>query len=217
MPTVMTYMEKFPDFDWQRASQFIPNGAEGWNWVQKIVIECRKLKLSAEIEIECCKSWWHTWKNFSILIGRGQVNLSQTVRKVEIECRKLIKGKKLKLNWLTRKQRKRNQMKWRTEGKVTTSRVWRRTLRDKNTQQSTNNEQNKSVKSPASENRCDKEVDECEPEALTMVSASRIDSFRRDKVLIESWSKDDFAFLSNHFSVIQTYYASKMCSKYPGI
>ena len=48
MPTVMTYMEKFPDFDWQRASQFIPNGAEGWNWVQKIVIECRKLKLSAE-------------------------------------------------------------------------------------------------------------------------------------------------------------------------
>ena len=121
------------------------------------------------------------------------------VQKVEI---KLINKK------VARPQR--NEMADRGKS-ITTSRVWRRTLRDKNTQQSTNAEQNKRMKSPASENRCDKDVEECEPEAQTMVSASRIDSFGREKVLIGSLSKHDvdgsenvtwkcdFAFLQSFF------------------
>ena len=39
-------MQKFQRADWLRARQLIPNGAESWNWVQKVEIEGRKLKLN---------------------------------------------------------------------------------------------------------------------------------------------------------------------------
>ena len=63
-----------------------------------------------------------TCTNFTMLIGWEHVNWSQTVQKVEIECKKLklsakswnwvqkveIESKNLKLNWLSGKSRKRN-------------------------------------------------------------------------------------------------------------
>ncbi len=39
-------IHKFLHAHWLRARQLIPHSAESWNWVQKVEIECRKLKLN---------------------------------------------------------------------------------------------------------------------------------------------------------------------------